>query len=135
MVNVQAPTISQWGAVAAFDGPQDCVEDMRRTYDERRRFMMPALRNLGFTFGPPHGGLYVWANISSTGQDAMALSYQMLKDGDVLMLPGTGFGEQWSDYMRLTILQPVSVLEEVVRRMTAVIERHRVPAGRARSSV
>jgi aminotransferase len=123
MVNVQAPTISQWAAVAALDGPQEPVEEMRAIYDERRKLMMAALREMGFTFGEPRGGLYIWANIASTGLDATTLSYRILDEADVLMLPGAGFGAGWDTYMRLTILQPKDVLAEVVDRMQEVIAR------------
>lgn len=121
MVNVQAPTVSQWAAVAALDGPQDCVAEMRSIYDERRRLLMPALRGMGLTFGEPRGGLYIWVNVSSTGLDAATLSYRILDEADVLILPGTGFGDGWHDYMRMTILQPKDVLAEVVERMRTVI--------------
>jgi aminotransferase len=124
MVNVQAPTVSQWAAVAALDGSQECVAEMRAIYDERRKLLMPALREMGFTFGEPRGGLYIWTNISSTGIDATTLSYRFLQEADVLILPGTGFGDHWHDYMRLTILQPKEILAEVVDRMQTVIEQH-----------
>ncbi len=124
MVNVQAPTVSQWAAVAALDGPQACVEAMRAIYDERRKLLMSALRGMGFSFGEPRGGLYIWINISSTGIDATTLSYRFLQEADVLILPGTGFGSHWHDYMRMTILQPKEVLADVVERMQAVLARH-----------
>jgi aspartate/methionine/tyrosine aminotransferase len=123
MVNVQAPTISQWAAVAALDGPQTCVEEMLAIYDERRKLLMPALGEMGFSFGEPRGGLYIWLNISSTGVDSTTLSYRLLQEADVLILPGTGFGDRWHDYMRMTILQPKEVLAEVIERMQAVLAR------------
>ena len=125
MVNVQAPTVSQWAAAAALDGPQECVEEMRRTYDERRKLLMPALREMGFTYGEPRGGLYIWANTSSTGIESTQLSYLLLQEADVLILPGTGFGSHWGDFMRMTLLQPKDVLADAMGRMAEVIERHR----------
>jgi aminotransferase len=126
MVNVQAPTVSQWAAVAALNGPQECVEEMRQTYDARRTLLMPALRAMGFTFGEPRGGLYIWANTASTGIDSTTLSYLFLNEADVLILPGTGFGAHWGDYMRMTLLQPIEVLAEVVERLMNVLARQRV---------
>ncbi len=122
MVNVQAPTMSQWAAVAALDGPQDCVEEMRRTYAQRRAFLMEALRDLGFTFAAPLGGLYIWANISSSGIGSTEFSFRLLRDADVLVLPGTGFGEQWDDYVRVTLLRPLDELEIVVERMRSMLQ-------------
>ena len=126
MVNVQAPTVSQWASVAALDGPQECVAEMRRTYQERRDLLMPILREMGFTFSDPRGGLYIWANTSATGIGSTALSVPLLKEGDVLIFPGTGFGTHWGDYVRMTLLQPSDVLLDVVERMRAVLERHAV---------
>ena len=94
MVNVQAPTVSQWAAVAALDGPQECVDEMREIYDARRRLLMGALDEMGFTYGEPRGGLYIWANTAATGIPALELSSLFL-DEDVLIFPGTGFGENW----------------------------------------
>jgi len=125
MVNVQAPTVSQWAAAAALDGPQECVEEMRRIYDGRRRMMMAELDRMGIGYGRPRGGLYIWANVTSTGLTATQLSYHLLDEEDVLVLPGAGFGAGWDDWIRLTILQPESALREVATRMARVIERHR----------
>lgn len=125
MVNVQAPTVSQWAAAAALDGPQECVGVMRDTYAERRELLMEALTEMGFTYGMPRGGLYIWANTASTGIESTELSYLFLKEGNVLILPGTGFGDHWGDYMRVTLLQPIEVLQEVVSRMKTVLENHR----------
>jgi aminotransferase len=124
MVNVQAPTVSQWAGIAALDGPQECVADMRRTYAERRDLVMPTLREMGFTFSVPRGGLYIWANTSATGIESTQLSYLFLKEADVLVFPGTGFGAPWGDYIRMTLLQPKEVLAEVVERMRGVLEEH-----------
>ncbi len=124
MVNVQAPTVSQWAAVAALDGPQACVAEMRDTYAARRRLLLDALDEMGFTYGEPRGGLYIWANTASTGIEATELSYHFLQEG-VLIFPGTGFGEGWGDYMRMTMLQPIDVLQEAVVRMKRALAKRR----------
>jgi aminotransferase len=124
MTNVHAPTVSQWAAVEALDGPQECVEQMRRIYAERRALLLPALDRMGFTYGEPRGGLYAWVNTASTGFEAIELSKMFLDEG-VFLLPGTGFGEGWGDYMRMTLLQPVDVLEVVIERMHRALEKAR----------
>ena len=57
MINVHAPTVSQWAAVAALEGPQDCIREMRDLYAHRRRVLMDGLREMGFTFGSSEGRL------------------------------------------------------------------------------
>ncbi|MCO5176742.1 MAG: pyridoxal phosphate-dependent aminotransferase [Thermomicrobiales bacterium] len=124
MVNIQAPSVSQWASVAAFNGPQECVEEMRRTYDERRKMMMGELDRMGISYGHPYGGLYIWANVASTGLSATEFSYKLLDEENVLVLPGDGFGDGWSEWIRMTILQPEATLREVATRMSKVVERN-----------
>ena len=122
MVNIQAPTVSQWAAVTAFDGPQECVDQMREIYDARRRLLMGALDEMGFTYGEPRGGLYIWANTAATGIPALELSSLFL-DEDVLIFPGNGFGENWGHFVRMTLLQPIEVLAEAVTRMKRALAK------------
>jgi aspartate/methionine/tyrosine aminotransferase len=56
---------------------------------------------------------------------AFELSYLLLREGHVLIFPGTAFGDKWVDWLRISLLQPEEVLEEALRRMAAVLERHR----------
>jgi aminotransferase len=124
MVNLQAPTVSQWAAHAAFTGPQECVAEMRETYDARRRLLMAALDEMGLSYGEPRGGLYIWVNTTAAGMPAIELSALFLEAG-VLIFPGTGFGENWGDYMRMTLLQPIDVLAEATSRMKRALAKHR----------
>lgn len=124
MVNLQAPTVSQWATLAALEGPQDCVAEMREIYAARRRLLMGALDEMGFSYGEPRGGLYIWVNISSAGIPAIELSSLFLDEG-VLIFPGTGFGENWGGFMRMTLLQPIEVLGEAIARMKRALAKHR----------
>lgn len=124
MVNIQAPTVSQWAAVAALEGPQATVAEMRAAYDARRRLLMSFLDEMGFTYGEPRGGLYIWVNTTAAGVPAIELSARFLDEG-VLIFPGTGFGENWGDYMRMTLLQPIDVIEEAIVRMKRALSKLR----------
>ncbi|CAN5755838.1 pyridoxal phosphate-dependent aminotransferase [soil metagenome] len=122
MINVHAPTVSQWAAVAALEGPQDAVREMRDLYAHRRRVLMDGLREMGFSFGSSQGAFYIWVDISSTGMDAMQLSYFWLREAGVMVFPGSGFGEKWSDYMRFTLLQPDDKMLQALERMDNVLK-------------
>jgi aminotransferase len=121
LVSISAPAISQWAGVAALTGPQECVAEFRKTYDERRRALMPALDAMGFTYGHPYGAFYIFANVSATGMPAFALAKRLLEEARVLIFPGTGFGAAWSDYLRFSLAQPTPVLLEAVARLRRVM--------------
>lgn len=116
-----APAVSQYAALAALTGSQDCVEDMRREYDKRRRVMMSALDRMGLSYPKPNGAFYVYANVSSTGASASEFCLRLLQDGKVMMFPGVLFGDHCDDYVRISLLQPIPKIEEAVKRMETVV--------------
>ncbi len=118
-------TVSQWAGLAAITGAQDCVGDYLKVYTDRRAVLLDGLDRMGFAYGEPRGGLFVWADCSSTGIHATELSYLLLKEGRVLVFPGTAFGEKWREYLRITMLEPIDTLKEAVERMLPVLERYR----------
>ncbi len=118
-------TVSQWAGLEAITGPQDCVNEYKQIYTERRAVLLDGLDRMGFAYGEPRGGLFVWADSSSTGIHAAELSYLLLKEARVLVFPGTAFGENWREYVRITMLEPIEVLREAVERMLPVLERYR----------
>lgn len=120
-----AATVSQWAALAAQTGTQAPVAEFHRLYDERRRLMMTGLRGMGFDFSDPRGAFFLWTNSGSTGIHATELSYLLLKEAHVLIFPGTGFGENWGGYLRVSVLQSSDLLREALERMQPIIERYR----------
>ena len=117
--------LSQRAALAAALSDDQCVRDARELYKERRDLLGKGLREAGLTFGEPRGGFFFWADSSSTGMRALELSYLLLKNAGVLIFPGTAFGTAWSNYLRITTLQPTAVLAEAVDRIKPVMERLR----------
>lgn len=120
-VSICAPAISQWAGVAALNGPQDCVRRFHAAYDERRRALMRVLTDCGFSYGHPYGAFYIFANTASTGLPAFDLAQRLLLEGKVLVFPGTGFGANWSNYLRFSLLQPTPVLFEAIERIRRVV--------------
>jgi aminotransferase len=126
-----APVVSQWAGVAALAGPQDVVEEYRRIYEGRRRVMLDGLDRMGFTYGDPRGAFYIFVNASSVGMDSIDLSRKLLEEAKVLIFPGTGFGEQWVDYMRVSYLAPEAELAEAMSRIESCLGRTGGGAGPA----
>ncbi|MCC7447466.1 MAG: pyridoxal phosphate-dependent aminotransferase [Anaerolineae bacterium] len=123
-----AATVSQYAGLAALTGPDDAVREFQRIYTERRALMMNGLHEMGLNFSDPRGAFFLWTNSSSTGIHATELSYLLLKEGRILIFPGTGFGENWGGYLRISLLQPTDMLREALERMRPIIARYRVHA-------
>jgi aminotransferase len=118
-------TISQWAGVAALTGPQAPIEAFHKIYSERRKFMMDGLNAMGLDYSDPRGAFFLWTDCSSIGVHSTELSYLLLKEAQVLIFPGTGFGENWGGYLRISILQTTDLLREALNRMRPVVEKYR----------
>ncbi|MGA8208258.1 MAG: pyridoxal phosphate-dependent aminotransferase, partial [Candidatus Dormiibacterota bacterium] len=98
LMSVCAPTVSQWAGLAALSGPMDFLKEYLKIYSRRRKIVLSALDRLGFKYGRPMGAFYVFVDASSIGVRAFDLARRLLEEAHVLIFPGTGFGEEWSDY-------------------------------------
>lgn len=124
-LSINTATPSQFAALAALDGPQDAVAEMVEQYRERRRATMAALDEMGLSYGFPGGAFYIYVNVSSTGMDGESFCLHMLKEGRVMVQPGTMFGDKSNEFIRIGYLQPLPRILEAMERMKAVIARIR----------
>jgi aminotransferase len=127
-LSINACTPSQFAALAALTGPQDEVEAMRQAYDERRQFLMAAMDRMGLTYGYPGGAFYLYVNVSSTGMGAPEFCETLLREGRVMIFPGTLFGDEDDRYIRIGYVQPLEQIREAVKRMETVIASRRALA-------
>jgi aspartate/methionine/tyrosine aminotransferase len=116
--------VSQWAAHAALAGPQECITEFYRIYDERRRVMMAGLDRMGFVYGRPRGAFYIFPRALSIGLEAEELCDLLLREGRVLIFPGTAFGESGSQYLRISFLAPKEQLQEALERMQRTLDRY-----------
>lgn len=122
-LSISAATPSQFAALAALTGPQDAVDMMLAEYTERRAYLMRTLKDMGLSYGFPGGAFYIYTNISPTGLQAPAFCETLLKEGRVLLFPGSMFGDEDDIYVRISYLQPLPRIEEAVERMAQVISQ------------
>ena len=101
---------------------------MLAEYAERRDWLMPALTAAGFTYGHPGGAFYIYTNISSTGMPAPEFCERLLRETGVMLFPGTMFGDDSTDYIRISYLQPLPMIQEAMARITAFATRARAAA-------
>lgn len=92
-VFIAPATLSQYAAMKAFAGTHE-VEDMRKAYEERRDFLLPELRKLGFRIPvDPQGAFYVYAGIEQWGMDSREFADRALQEAKVALTPGYDFGD------------------------------------------
>jgi aspartate aminotransferase len=108
-------TFAMVGAVAALEGPQDCVESMRREFERRRDYLIPALRDLGYATAPADGAFYAYVRVEG---DDMAIARSWLRDAHVAVTPGTAFGTP--GWLRLSYATSMKNLKEAVGRIARV---------------
>ncbi len=116
-LSINACSISQHAALAALEGPQEPIDDMIAAYARRREWLMPALDDIGFTYGHPGGAFYIYTNVSSSGLPSPDFCLRLLEETGVMLFPGTMFGDESTDYIRISYLQPLPMIQEAVTRI------------------
>ena len=118
---ISTTAVSQHAALAALTGPQECVQEIRDTFDERRQVLCAGLDELGISYARPQGAFYVYARVADTGVEATEFCERLLSEGRVMIFPGTVYGDHTDDYARLSLTQPVPRIHEALERMAGVV--------------
>ena len=124
-LSINSCTFSQYGALAALEGPQEEIIKMKEEYNLRRKFCMRALDEIGFTYGDPGGAFYIYTNVSKSGLSASNFCKKLLENTGVLLFPGTLFGDEEDKYIRLSYLQPIEKIQESMKRIKGFINEHK----------
>jgi (5-formylfuran-3-yl)methyl phosphate transaminase len=115
---ISANDFVQWGAIAALKEAHGDVERMRGTYDERRRFVIRRLRELGFGISvEPTGAFYVLANAKRFSQDSYGLAFDILEKAHVGVAPGIDFGTHAEGYLRFSYATGLERIAEGMNRL------------------
>jgi len=113
-----ANTFVQQAGVAALTLAQPDVTRMRALYDERRQFLVPALRDVGLTIDcEPCGAFYVFADARAWGEDSLKLCYRLLEEAGVACAPGVDFGAGGEGFLRFSYATDIERLREGVARL------------------
>jgi alanine-synthesizing transaminase len=97
----------QVAAIAALEGPQDCVAEICNNYKVRRDVLVPGLNKLGWPVNLPKATMFVWARIPEQYRalGSMDFSKKLLIDAKVAVSPGIGFGEHGNEYVRFSLIE------------------------------
>ena len=118
-VDYGAFTPIQVAATAALNGPQDCVEDLRRMYKERRDVLVDGLARAGWEVPSPEATMFVWAPLPPrfSNMGSLEFSKLLLEEAKVAVAPGVGFGEYGEGYLRFGLVENTQRIRQALRSM------------------
>ena len=113
----------QVGAIAALEGPQDCVENIRVMYKNRRDALCKGLNDIGWFVEPPKATMFVWSEIPEKYKDIGSLEFSkmILKKANVAVSPGIGFGKHGDNFVRFSLIENEQRTKQAVRSLKNII--------------
>jgi len=125
-----APTTSQYAAVAALrDGDED-VAQMCESYNQRRRYLMHAFKEMGLPCFEPFGAFYVFPCIKEFGMTSDEFATRFLQEYKVAVVPGTAFGDSGEGFLRISYAYSIDNLKVAIGRLAEFVEKLRKEQGK-----
>ncbi len=123
---ISANDFGQWAAIAALRKAHQDVERMRLIYDERRQYLIPKLKELGFGIQvEPKGAFYVLANAKAFSQNSYELAFDILEKARVGVAPGIDFGNNAEGYLRFSYAASLERIQEGMARLGRYLRQRR----------
>jgi alanine-synthesizing transaminase len=115
----------QVASIVALEGPQDCVETIRATYQKRRDVLAAGLHGIGWMVEIPKASMYIWAQIPEPYRAMGSLEFakKLLAEAKVAVSPGIGFGEYGDDHVRFALIENEARLRQAVRGIRDMFRR------------
>ncbi|MBI3547327.1 MAG: aminotransferase class I/II-fold pyridoxal phosphate-dependent enzyme, partial [Gammaproteobacteria bacterium] len=122
----------QVAAIRALEGPQDCLQEIRMIYQNRRDVLCHSLFAAGWAVEKPKATMFVWARIPEAyrAMGSLEFSKKLLTEAKVAVSPGIGFGEYGNDYVRFSLIenehrtrQAMRSIREMLRRDKTILEK------------
>lgn len=109
----------QVAAIAALDGPQDCVRAAARLYQKRRDALVRGLNRIGWPVLKPRASMFVWAPIPGRYREmgSMAFAMKLMNEAEVAVSPGVGFGDMGEGYVRISLVENEQRIQQAVRNI------------------
>lgn len=120
-----APTTSQYAAVEALKNGDEDVARMREAYDQRRRFLVHAFKQMGLECFEPFGAFYIFPCIKEFGMTSDEFANRFLQEEKVAVVPGTAFGDCGEGFIRISYAYSMERLKEAIGRLERFVGRLR----------
>lgn len=120
-----APTTSQYAAVEALKKGDEEVEKMRQSYNQRRRFLMNAFKEMGLDCFEPFGAFYVFPCIKEFNMSSEEFATRLLTEEKVAVVPGSAFGDCGEGFLRISYAYSMENLKEAISRIEKFVKKLR----------
>ena len=117
-----APTTGQYAAVEALRNGDKDVEEMRKSYNQRRRFLLNSFKEMNIPCFEPFGAFYVFPCIKEFGMTSEEFAQRLLQEQKVAAIPGTAFGDSGEGYLRISYAYSVDNLKKAMERLKIFVE-------------
>jgi len=107
----------QVASILALEGPQECVQEIRKQYEKRRNVMVKALHDIGWMVEKPKASMYIWAKIPEFYSKLGSIEFtkRLLADAKIAVAPGIGFGDYGDDHVRIALIENEHRLRQAAR--------------------
>jgi len=113
-------TAIQRAAIAALEGPEEHLDQLRAIYQGRRDLVIGTLNGLGWALKPPLGSCYVWVPVPE-GDTSASFADRLLDEAGVFVAPGSGYGERGEGFVRFSLTVPDDRLAEAMDRLARIL--------------
>jgi alanine-synthesizing transaminase len=123
----------QVASIVALEGPQDCVSQIRTTYQKRRDVMVKGLHDIGWMVEVPRASMYIWAKIPDAyaGLGSIEFTRRLLEGAKIAVAPGIGFGDYGDDHVRIALIENEHRLRQAVRGIRDMFRKDGLLRGAA----
>ncbi len=113
----------QIASIIALNGPTDCIEEIRQTYKERRDTLITGLQRIGWDIKSPKGTMFVWGKIPDQFQNMGSVEFSkfLIKEAQVAVSPGLGFGEYGDDFVRFALIENSMRINQAIRGIRKIL--------------
>jgi len=123
----------QVASIVALEGPQDCVEEIRLTYQKRRDVMVRGLHDIGWMVDNPKASMYIWAKIPEyyAKMGSIEFAKHLLAEAKIAVSPGIGFGDYGDGHVRIALIENEHRLRQALRGIREMFRKDGLLKGAA----
>lgn len=120
-----ASTVAQYAALEALRSGMNDVENMRKSYRQRRNYIVKSFNEMGLDCHMPGGAFYAFPSIERTGLSSQEFAEKLLFEEKVAVVPGNVFGESGEGHIRCSYASSLEQLQEAIKRMSRFVEKYK----------